>query len=463
MTLILSGTAGLSDVDGSAATPAIRGTDTNTGIFFPAADTIAFAEGGAEIARFDSNGNFGLGVTPSAWGGGQVGLQVKNASLSGFSNAAYVMANTFYDGTNEKYIASSFACKYTQANGAHLWYSAASGTAGNNITFTQAMTLDASGNLGVGTTSPAAKAEFVSGTGAQYIGTFRTGDSTTANNVGGGFYGVSSATAASRQAIMWLDADGANFAGGDYFYIVKAGNSGNVDLIQASNAAMTFQVNGSERGRFTSGGFFKASNTGNYVNSAGAYHEFVSNDTTNTFIVRNTSTSTNTDGTIFISNVRNTTNGTYFIIGAYNTTAAAFKFIVQDSGNVQNTNNSYGAISDIKLKENIVDATPKLEKLNQVRVVNYNLIGDTQKQIGVIAQELEQIFPGMVEESPDYEEVTTTDEDGAEKTERVATGTTTKAVKYSVFVPMLIKAIQEQQALIAQLQADVAALKGTQP
>jgi hypothetical protein len=61
MSLILSGTDGLSDVDGTAATPAIRGTDANTGIFFPAADTIAFAEGGAEIARFDSSGNLGIG------------------------------------------------------------------------------------------------------------------------------------------------------------------------------------------------------------------------------------------------------------------------------------------------------------------------------------------------------------------------------------------------------------------
>jgi hypothetical protein len=63
MSLILSGTNGLSDVDGSAATPAIRGTDTNTGIFFPAADTIAFAEGGAESMRLDSSGNVGVGTT----------------------------------------------------------------------------------------------------------------------------------------------------------------------------------------------------------------------------------------------------------------------------------------------------------------------------------------------------------------------------------------------------------------
>jgi hypothetical protein len=54
MTLILNGSVGVSDVDGSAATPAIRGTDANTGMFFPAADTIAFAEGGVEAMRLDS-------------------------------------------------------------------------------------------------------------------------------------------------------------------------------------------------------------------------------------------------------------------------------------------------------------------------------------------------------------------------------------------------------------------------
>jgi hypothetical protein len=72
MTLILSGTNGLSDIDGSAATPAIRGTDANTGIFFPAADTIAFSEGGVESMRLDSSANLqfnsGYGSVATAYG-----------------------------------------------------------------------------------------------------------------------------------------------------------------------------------------------------------------------------------------------------------------------------------------------------------------------------------------------------------------------------------------------------------
>jgi hypothetical protein len=72
MTLILSGTNGVSDIDGSAATPAIRGTDANTGIFFPAADTIAFSEGGVESMRLDSSANLqfnsGYGSVATAYG-----------------------------------------------------------------------------------------------------------------------------------------------------------------------------------------------------------------------------------------------------------------------------------------------------------------------------------------------------------------------------------------------------------
>jgi hypothetical protein len=68
MSLILSGTDGVADVDGSAASPAIRGTDPNTGIFFPAADTVAISEGGVESVRFDSSGNALFGTTTNTNG-----------------------------------------------------------------------------------------------------------------------------------------------------------------------------------------------------------------------------------------------------------------------------------------------------------------------------------------------------------------------------------------------------------
>jgi hypothetical protein len=143
---------------GSAGAPAIYPTgDSNTGIFFPAADTIAFSEGGAEVARFDASGNLGLGVTPSAWNASFKAYQVGNQSLWSASGAnGYLSTNGFFN-TSGSYIyrSNGFATEYIQstANGSHSWHTAPSGTAGNAITFTQAMTLDVNGNLLVGTTT----------------------------------------------------------------------------------------------------------------------------------------------------------------------------------------------------------------------------------------------------------------------------------------------------------------------
>jgi hypothetical protein len=55
MPVIINGSTGISGTDGTAATPAVQGTDTNTGVFFPAADTIAFSEGGTEAMRINSD------------------------------------------------------------------------------------------------------------------------------------------------------------------------------------------------------------------------------------------------------------------------------------------------------------------------------------------------------------------------------------------------------------------------
>jgi hypothetical protein len=114
-----------------------------------------------ETMRLDSSGNLGLGVTPSAWAGQSVNYDVLQAGLSSFANiadnAAEVSYNQYIDsGGTRRYIASNTAMRYRMGNTEHQWFTAASGTAGNAITFTQAMTLDASGNLLVGKTSSAA-------------------------------------------------------------------------------------------------------------------------------------------------------------------------------------------------------------------------------------------------------------------------------------------------------------------
>jgi hypothetical protein len=140
---------------GTVSAPAITTTgDTNTGIFFPAADTIAFTEGGAESMRIDSGGNVGLGVTPSAWVGFTAMQFGGQAYVAGSSLGMGMTSNAYRDAGGFKYIATSGAALYAQASGnSHAWYTAPSGTAGNAITFTQAMTLNASGNLLLGTTS----------------------------------------------------------------------------------------------------------------------------------------------------------------------------------------------------------------------------------------------------------------------------------------------------------------------
>jgi hypothetical protein len=229
---------------GSASAPSIYPTgDTNTGIFFPAADTIAFTEGGAESMRIDSSGNVGIGVTPSAWSGFRA-LQIGGAtsiwSTTSGAGSSFYSNNVYYNGSNRIRINAGYATEYIQdtSGGAHIWYNAASSTAGSTITFTQAMTLDASGNLGIGTNSPVAKLD-VRGLIAGVNG---YADGLILQNATSGSY---------NRFIL-----GQSTSSGAYIYTDAPGGV-------ATALPLTFWTSGTERARITSGGDLYVGTTAN--------------------------------------------------------------------------------------------------------------------------------------------------------------------------------------------------------
>ena len=139
----------------------------------------------------------------------------------------------------------------------------------------------------------------------------------------------------------------------------------------------------------------------------------------------------------------------YYGVSNINGDNANVSFVVYTNGNVQNSNNSYTAISDQKLKENIVDANSQWDDIKDLQVRNYNMIeGQTHTQIGVIAQEVETVSAGLVYESPDQ------DGNGNDL------GTVTKSVNYSVLYMKAVKALQEAMARIETLETKVTALEG---
>jgi hypothetical protein len=195
------------------------------------------------------------------------------------------------------------------------------------------------------------------------------------------------------------------------------GDNDNMKLNAAGNGGFIFEENGNERMRIASSGLSDIFST------------------TSTLRLRTGTSGTSGQVLSGFEGASTNANGTQ-------------RFVIFANGNIQNANNSYGQLSDRTLKENIVDATGKLDDLKKVKVRNFNFIGDDLKQIGVVAQELETVFPALVETIKDI------DANGKQL------DTESKSVKYSVFVPMLIKAMQEQQVIIDDLKARIETLEG---
>jgi hypothetical protein len=164
----------------------------------------------------------------------------------------------------------------------------------------------------------------------------------------------------------------------------------------------------------------------------------------------NTNNSTFTGTLLTLSTYRNTSNSTYEFLACVRQ-GFAVALQIKDSGNVYNTNQVYGQLSDAKLKQDIEPAGSQWSDIRSLQVQKFRFKDepDAPLQIGLIAQEVEQISPGLIDEFPDR------DAEGNEL------GTTTKAVKYSVLYMKAVKALQEAMERIEALEAKVAALEAS--
>ena len=123
---------------------------TGNGMYLPAANSVGISTNGTNAVYIDSSQNVGVGVAPSAWqtSAGSRAIQFTGSSVYGYRDTNLILTqNAYFDGAYKYYASSIAAGYYTIGSGTHTWYNAPSGTAGNAITFTQAMTLNANGVL----------------------------------------------------------------------------------------------------------------------------------------------------------------------------------------------------------------------------------------------------------------------------------------------------------------------------
>jgi hypothetical protein len=421
--LVVGGVA--SFAAGSASTPAITRTgDTNTGIFFPAADTIAFAEGGVEAMRLDASGNMGLGVTPSAWGSSSKPLQAANASfwgLDGTPTYASVGANYYYSSSGQfTYISTAAASDYYQYLGQHVWRTAASGTAGNAITFTQAMTLDASGNLMLGTTSALGKFH-VRGTSAANM-TCRLEPYTNA---------YASKLLMSSQS------------SGDGGIQYGAGGANNLDVfaydhVIFSNGSISGSI-GTERARIDSSGNLLVGTASTFNGTS--ITQISGNPPSNQVLsVRHTGAAPNGMYLVYSGAAPNGSGNTFFLA----TDTSATRFEVRSNGGIANYSANNVNLSDRREKTNFAPAGSYLDKICAIPVQTFNYIDQNLEEdggltLGVVAQDVQAVAPELVMES-----------NWAKKDEA-------PKMRLSIYQTdlqyALMKCIQEQQAIIESLKA----------
>jgi hypothetical protein len=404
-------------------------------MFFPAADTIAFAEGGAEAMRIDSSGNLGIGVTPSAWGSTYKALQTAGGSLSSYSNTHIQLRQNNYDDGNgtPKYTATAAASFYQQYNGTHQWFNAPSGTAGNAITFTQAMTLDASGRLAIGQTTANHRLDIkATPASSSYDGlnimnsagngsVFNLSQTGTAYTFGS--VGSNQSWLYSAYGDLNITNDKYTGGGSGIIKFSRASGTESMRIDDSGNLLVGTTTNADGvRGNFLVSENYNAIRAANSVGSGAMYcgfFQFVGrapNDTGSQFITCNDSSAT--------------------------------RFVVRGNGGIANYSANNVNLSDERVKKDIVDAGSYIDKICAipVRTFLYKDQTDDELNLGVIAQEVEAVAPELVDLSGFGE----TPEDGVPL----------KAIYQTDLQYALMKSIQELKAIVDTQAEQIKALQG---
>jgi hypothetical protein len=299
-------------------------------------------------------------VTPSAWGGSAKVLELPNGTfLLNYSNSsqAIVGANAYYTGSNWLYKNTAAASNYEQNAGLHAWFTAPSGTAGNAITFTQAMTLDANGNLGIGTSSPDSGFQLTAY--ADVAGAIR---------VRGGGAGSNSARTASLSLL----------------------SSGNEEwIVRGANDSLRFLQSSTERARIASGGDLLVGTTSGAITVNGL--KFLSDGSF--YAVQNSGVTSS------IYNKSNYTSGTDFF--------ADFRLANTTVGSISanGSTTSYTTSSDRRLKENIAPAADAGAVVDAIEVVQHDWKVGGHTRYGMIAQDLHAVAPEAVTAGDDGDEI----------------------------------------------------------
>ncbi len=261
-------------------------------------------------------------------------------------------------------------------------------------------------------------------------------------------------------SVQQLLSAGANFNSTIAFGDPDANTSG--EIIYAHNGdSMRFHTNATERVRINSNGYFHVSqdiSDSTFYNAT--YTNSFSHSNTQPVLFLENSGDGNVYGLVIdFTDATPDNNTSYFMLCQDN---SVDRFRIWSDGDVVNHDNSYGSTSDIKLKEQIKDASSQWEDIKALKIRKYKMKEDVAKgdsdahwRLGVIAQELETAnMNGLVKDNPEL----VTNSDG----EIEESGTTTKSVKYSILYMKAVKALQEAMTRIEALEAKVTALENAE-